>query len=423
MHQAIIAQVESTIPIPDADRIHLAVVLGEYCVVSKDVGVGYIGVLFPADLQLSEEYAYENNLHREASKNKDQTKKGFFENNRKVRAQPFLGVRSTAYFASLDSLNYTGRVAWAVGERFNELSGHDVCKRYVSEKAMKQIAAQNGKARKQAEVPLFMKHTDTDQFNHYAGMIPEGAILSFHAKKHGTSFRVGKLAVVKQLPKWKELVNRVVNIFSASQYELVVGSRNVLLKNPEKEGFHGSESFRFEVAKALEPHLTDGMQVYGEIVGYVNGRPVMPPHSIKALKDQSYVDKYGESVIYSYGCADHEYKYFVYRITVEDVAGNIHEFDQQKLEAWCQQRGIAHTLEIFPQVVYDGDVGKLKTLVERLTERHEVLTEDYEDPRHISEGIIVREDYKGRTKFYKSKSIAFKICEGILTVDDMETVA
>lgn len=188
-------------------------------------------------------------------------------------------------------------------------------------------------------------------------------------------------------------------------------------------GWHGSEAYRFEVAKAIEPHLSKGMMVYGEIVGFVNGSSIMPPHSIDALKEEAYTGKYGEKVVYSYGCAQHEYKWFIYHITVADADGNVHEFDQQKLEQWCKERDISGTLEVHPQVVYNGDVVGLRELVENLTERPELLTEDYRDPSHISEGIILRVDYKGKTTFYKNKSIPFKIMEGILSVDDVEDLS
>src|SRR5690606_3139274 len=106
MHKAIVAKIDSVVPIEGADKIHVAYVLGEPVVVSKEWNVGHIGILFPVDLQLSEEYCHENNLFRDNTKNKDTTKKGFFENTRRVRAQPFLGVKSCGYFASCESVGY-----------------------------------------------------------------------------------------------------------------------------------------------------------------------------------------------------------------------------------------------------------------------------------------------------------------------------
>jgi hypothetical protein len=424
MHQAIIAQVEKLIQIEGADKVQIALILGEYCVVSKDVTEGMLGVLFPADLQLSEEYCRVNNLHRDSERNADTTKKGFFDKNRKVRAQKFLKVNSTAYFASLESLHYTGVFEFNLMDKFNDLNGVPICKRFVSEESLRKSAnVENSKARKVNEVPLFMKHVDTEQFAHNVYKIQKGALLSFHSKRHGTSGRYALLPTVQTLPTWKKLINKVVNIFPEEEYDLVVGSRNVVLKNPDKEGFHGSESFRFQVMDQLVPHLKEGMCVYVEIVGNVNGKSIMPAHSVKELKSKDYTAKYGDSINYSYGCKDHEFKFFIYRITMTGTDGEIYEYDQKRLENWCNLRGLNTTLEVHPQMIYDGDEDALKALVTQLTERPDVLTEDYEDPKHVSEGIIIRIDYNGRTDFMKSKSVAFKIMEGIMKEDDIETLS
>lgn len=423
-HAAIIAKVEKVIPIQGADKIHVAEILGEFCIVSKEIDVGYVGVLFPADLQLSVEFAKENNLFRDSTLNKDITVKGYFDSNRKVRAQVFMGVRSTAFFTSVDSLSFTNHSELSVGDRINVLNGVAICERYVSPQT-KEVREKNSKQnppRKKA-IPLFKEHKDTAQFNHFVNMIPVGAILSFHAKKHGTSFRVGKLPSHQPLKWWQKIVNKVIpDAYTGETWENVVGTRRVVLKNEDSVGFHGKDTYRHEIAKQIYPKLVKGMQVYGEIVGFVNGTSIMPKHSVKELKDKEMLKKYGEHITYSYNNSPDEYDFHIYRITQTDVEGNIHEWDQQKMEKWCAENGFKTTLDVNPQIVYDGDVEGLKELVYELTERPSLLCEDYEDPTHISEGIIIRVDYKGNTSFYKNKSIPFKIMEGILTVSDEEDV-
>lgn len=46
-NQAIIAKIDRVIDIPGADNIQVGVVLGESVIVSKERGVGKVGVLFP----------------------------------------------------------------------------------------------------------------------------------------------------------------------------------------------------------------------------------------------------------------------------------------------------------------------------------------------------------------------------------------
>lgn len=74
-------------------------------------------------------------------------------------------------------------------------------------------------------------------------------------------------------------------------------------------------------------------------------------------------------------------------------------------------------------MVYNGDEMQLRSLVEELTERPDVLTEDYEDAGHISEGIVLRiETGKDVPMFVKSKSYAFRVMEGIASVASVTEV-
>jgi hypothetical protein len=410
MHKAIIAKVTHTAPIPGADKIHVAYVLGEAVIVSKDVVAGYTGTLFPADLQLSEQYCYENNLNRKSEKNKDITKSGFFDENRKVRVQPFLKVRSQAYFADIKSLNYIkSGLVFDIGYTFDTIEGVQVCQKYIS-KATREARDKQNKP-KQAKVtyaPYFEKHKDTEQFKHYAAMIPKGALLSFHAKIHGTSKRCSYTLVTKELPKWKQLVNKIYPIFPAQEYAHVVGTRNTVLTE-NKDGFHGSEQFRFDVAKSLEPYMEKGMTIYGEIFGFVNGKPIMAVHQSSATKDKAFQKKYGKDIIYRYGCMDHEFGFHIYRITYSTPEHKNIDFSAKQVEEWCDARNIRTTFEVAPQEIYDGDVDKLIAKVEALTERPELLGEDYIDSSHPSEGIIIRIDDGNLTpKFLKSKAYFFR---------------
>ena len=62
-YKAIVGKIDTIYPIQGADNIQVAKVLGETVIVSKSLQVGYVGILFVAGTQLSEEYCKNNNLY------------------------------------------------------------------------------------------------------------------------------------------------------------------------------------------------------------------------------------------------------------------------------------------------------------------------------------------------------------------------
>lgn len=415
-YQAIVAQITHTAPIPGADNIHMATVLGETVIVSKAWTTGKVGLFFPAGTQLSEAYAKENNLHRDSSLNKDTDKKGFFESNRRVRAQPFLKVKSEGFFAELDSVAFVGDIGeLKVGDRFEGLNGIQIATKYLNEKTRTAQANSKVSAKKKRAVPAFHEHVETEQFKHNIHKIHKGDLVSIQTKKHGTSARYGYHQVELVLPKWKQLVNQyIAPVFPTRAWQHVVGTRRVVLDSPEKMGFHGIEQYRYDYLEKLKPYLQKGMTVYGEIVGFANDKPIMATHSTSGLKDKAVAKKYGQTITYKYGCLEGTNKFHIYRITLANEDGQHIDFTQAQVVNWCAAHGFASSVDLVEPFVYNGNQEELLALVEGLTEREDVLTEDFEDPSHISEGVIVRVDRGTVTPlFLKSKSYRFRVLEGI----------
>lgn len=415
-YQAIVSKIEKTIPIQGADNIQIAVVLGEYTIVSKTAKEGDIGILFPSGTQLSFEYCHNNTLFRDKTKNINPEKGGFFDDNRKVRCQKFMGVKSEAYFAELESLAFTGDITGlTLLTAFTELNGVPICNKFLSESAKKEKSEKNKQNKPKVKAaPFFKEHVETEQFKHNLHKIQKGDLISIQSKRHGTSQRSGIQLVTKPLANWKKRVNKIYPFFKQEQvYEHVVGTRRVVLNTPEKDGFHGSEAFRFDIANKILPHLSKGVTAYYEVFGWVNGKPIMPKHSLEAVKNKEYVKKYGKEVVYSYGCVEGTHSYHIYRITYTTHSGEIVDLTQSQLVKWCKDRDLPCSLDVIEPFVYDGDQDKLVAVVEQLTERPEVLTEDYTDPRIISEGVIIRVDRGTPTPlFLKSKSFIFRVMEG-----------
>lgn len=436
MHKLIVCEVREVQEIKGAENIQIAYVLGEPVVVSKDIKVGYVGLYAEPDLQLSEEYCKMNNLFRASEENIDQSKSGFFDSNRRVRAQPFMGVKSCGYFAPMESLVYCEENQYldlVVGDQLDELNGFKLCKKYISEKTLKAMAhaqAQGKKKLKKVETPLFAQHIDTEQFKYNINRLRKGMILSFHHKQHGSSHRQSN-TLVRRYKEYDYFGGELVRLWDrlrsnsdvVETWEHVLGTRRVILseKNKDKQGYHGSDQWRFDWFDALKPFVTKGLSIYGEITGWANGKPIMGEHDIKTLKDKRYTKKYGNSVTYSYGNREGSNSLLIYRITQTLEDGTSWDYTPQQVEKWCGDRGFNPSLRVHEDIVYDGDEDKLRALVEELVERPDVLTEDYLDKSHISEGIVIRADCQKATPILlKAKSRAFRICEGIYKEDNID---
>lgn len=63
-HVGYIVQIKELQKHPNADRLQIAIIFGASVIVDLKTKVGDLGVYFPIDLQLSEEYCRENDLVR-----------------------------------------------------------------------------------------------------------------------------------------------------------------------------------------------------------------------------------------------------------------------------------------------------------------------------------------------------------------------
>ena len=427
MHKAIIVVVDKVEEIKGADNIQVAYVLGEAVIVSKDTCVGSEGVYFPEGLCLSQEYGYNNSIYRHSNLNKDTNSKGFFEDNLRVKAQKFMKVNSEGYFAPIQSLAFTGAnlSKLKVGDQLDTLNKVVICKKWINPKTKAQGVAGN-KRKTKLSTPIFHQHIDTEQFKYHIDKIPVGATLSFHHKLHGTSARYSHTLVERPVKGIKGWLSDILGntIFSPTKaYEYVAGTRRVVLQQEHrlKVGYNGPEEWRFHWLDKLTPYLNKGVTVYGEIVGWANGSLIMGTHFTAPLKDKKYTKKYGETVNYKYGCPHGEDRLIVYRVSYTTAGGDEIDLSVDQLTHWCKSRGFEHTLEVAPRIVYDGNAEVLLEVVTALTEHPEVLTEDYTSPSQICEGIVIRVDHQGVIpKFYKNKSMSFRIMEGIYKEDNID---
>lgn len=101
-----VVEIKTLIPLDNCDNVQGAIIFGNQIIVGNDTKIGDIGLYFPVETQLSSEFCSSNNLYRKAELNVDPEKKGYIEENRRIRCVKFRGNKSEGFFIPLNSLDY-----------------------------------------------------------------------------------------------------------------------------------------------------------------------------------------------------------------------------------------------------------------------------------------------------------------------------
>jgi len=392
----------------NADKIQLATVLGSQVIISLDHIEGELGVYFPPDGQLSHEMCLHNNLYTASACSRlglpAPEKAGFFDHNRRVRAQNFRGEKSEGIWLPLVSLDWLDQ-SFAEGDTIDDPK---VCQKMITKAT--RASGLKQRSTKRGETEMFRKHQDTEQFRYYWQDIPPGSVLYLTEKLHGTSGRYG-LVLENTNKKWWQFWK------AEREWRYLNGSRNVILEHSSGGGFYGTDQFRYDAIKDVTLHK--GETIYFELVGDVSpGSPIMPSVDTKQLPEVR--KRYGSMLHYRYGAKPGECKLFVYRITLVNEDGYSVDLSWPQVKRRAGELG----LEVVPEVNTDAIVvGELVPKWKLETIKHWVealaVGESTLDPSHIREGVCIRvETPDGRIYTLKEKSYDFKVLEGIVKLDD-----
>ena len=418
MYQAIVARLTNVREHPNADKLKLATVQGFQLVVGLDAEEGELGIFFPEDGRVSTDFCLANGLYPVIDPTtNERIGGGFFDpKNNRVRSQAFRGEKSSGYFASLDSVAYTGIAISDLfeGFQFDTLNDQVVCEKYYTPKTLKAMNAAGGVARK-VNI-MFPKHVDTKKFKYDADMeLKPGSIVYLTEKLHGTSARATYALEDVQLPdpwhyRFRRKKNRETHF--KKEWTFLLGTRNIVLKDPLAQGFYADEGFRFKAAESLRGNLRKGEVIYSELVGYAGEQGlIMNAQDTSGLKDVK--KQYGKSMEYTYGALPGETKQYVYRITQVNEDGDVFELSWPQVKRRCSELGLLTVPELCDPWIIDGvewTTDEAKITVESLTAGESTL-----DSRHIREGVVARiEKADGTTSYLKNKSWEFGVLEGYL---------
>ena len=421
---------------PNADRLNIATFFGNDTCVSLDIVKGEIGIYFPVDLQLSEEFCLENHLLRKKPDGTPDT--GYMDpKKRNVTAMRLRGEKSDGLFLPLKSVIYTGinLDELNIGDTVTILNGHEICKKYIPIRKHYSVDNKVNKTRKKKVpvAPLFVEHADTEQLAYNMNAFKNGDLVEITLKMHGTSGRTGYLPrLVDIVPtnvlavfceikdrerKLNKLQKAMIAYFdkhSKPKYDwgLVSGTRRTVLDSFDG-GFYGSNKFREKHEKVFEGKLHKNETVYYEIVGFTDdGTPIMPKASNKKLNNKEFIKQYGEETVFSYGCDPDNKKsdLYVYRMTITNEDGDVVEYTPDFMRYRCEQMGVKCVPLLWrgfiPEEVNPGEY--IKGIAEDFY--------DGPDPvgkTHVREGVVCRILNRPGFAAYKHKNYDFKCLSGI----------
>ena len=459
MYNAYITRLKNVRPHPNADRLQLGDCFGNTVCVSLEYVDNQLGVYFPTDGQLSEEFCEQHNLVRKKDDAGNNIGGYMDPAKRNVTAIRLRGEKSDGLFMPLECLAYTGVEITTLEEgfAFTAINGKEICQKYIPRRPNRAAAGAGNRTRKKRVpvAPLFAEHADTEQLAYNLGAFRPGDEIEITLKMHGTSGRTARLPVLKGYTDSfgcragnaiRHLLNKMGKYHGEDKHDgepiyedgYVSGTRRVVLENYEG-GFYGDNSFREKHSKTFEGKLHQGETVYYEIVGFTDsGAPIMGDgNNEKVGKD--FVKQYGKTTTFSYGCKPEGkiLKYgsdehgtfsipvevpksdiYVYRMTMTNEDGYVVEYTPDFMRYRCEQMGVK-TVPVFYKGFlkepddWTGGEWTPGEFAKMLAEK------DYAGPdpigkTHTREGVVVRIINRPKFTAYKHKNFEFKVLEGII---------
>lgn len=326
------------IPLKGLDRLCHVNIFGNKVLVSNTIPDGTVGVFFPLECQINHEFLKANNLYRDNQLNQDTSKKGYFEDSGRVKAQKFQGHKSMGFFIELSSLNYLGLPELpSLGTEFNSIDNKVVCKKYVVKNnfASTKVKSKADKVVKVSQLVdnQFRLHYDTSQFGRNLHMVEPNDWLTITNKLHGTSGVSSNILVNRPLSYLERFAKWCGVQVVDTQYGNIYSSRKVI-KN-EYINQTGNHYYNVDiwgvVNEYLKMYIPQGFTLYYEIVGYL-------PSGEMIQKD------------YDYGCerpkSNEDYaigkhcKVYIYRVTITNPKGNVYELSAPEVQVWCKENGL-----------------------------------------------------------------------------------
>jgi hypothetical protein len=332
-YAAVVVSIKTIVPLEGCDNVVGTPLLGFQAIVGKDTQVGDLGIVFPAESQLSEEYARLNNLHRHGDLNDNEGAKGYLEDNRRVKAMKFRGHRSDCLFMPLSSLSYIKNLDISLfneGDIFDKIGDNLVCNKYLVPRTNREARLEKNKAKFiRVDKKFLPEHYDTDNYFRNAHVIPESREVVVTQKLHGTSIRIANTFVARRLSTIEKFAKRVGIHVQETEMDYVYGSRKVIkdVHNPNQNHFYTTDIWTEEGEK-LQGVLPENFLLYGELVGWTGVNTPIQKH-------------------YTYNAPQGTCDLYIYRVAFVNGDGFVCDLAWDQVVEFCRDRGIKTVPELW----------------------------------------------------------------------------
>lgn len=336
---ATVVELQHFVPLAGCDNVQGTLIFGNQVIVGKDAQPGDVGLYFPVEVALSRKFLAANNLYYKPEwGNVDPAKKGFFEEHGRVKCVKFRGHRSEGFFIPLSSLAYLeiGELSLlSVGQEFDELAGHEICRKYVPARNPGRLYSApkaRGRAEDRIAAGQFNYHIDTGKLDRNIHKLQPTDIISITEKWHGTSAIFAHVLTNRPL-KWYERALAALGVrIERTEYAHVWASRRVIkgVGGQPREGVvhYYKPDIWGTVSEEVKDLIPKGYTLYGEIVGWTpDGAPIQAG--------------------YHYSCPTSTHKFVVYRITFTSVDGKVFDLSWPQIKEFCSRHGLETVRELF----------------------------------------------------------------------------
>lgn len=335
---------------PEVTKLKCCCIDGFNIITGIDSELG-LYVYFPTACCINPKFLSYANLYRHGELNVDQTKTGMFDDNGRVKAIRLRGELSEGFIIPIVVLENwvmsTVNVELKVeeGTEFDSIE-HDgktfwVNKKYIPKNTRTSGAPGSGNSGKGKQPKgldkiienQFRFHYDTVLIKKCPHVLHPSDLISITSKVHGTS-GISAYVLCKQELNWKQKIARWLTGEEFDKYDYLYSSRSVIknqyYNKSVQGGFYGVDVWKY-ADDIVRPCLSKGMTAYYEIIGFLpNGGYIQKNY------DYGCLPPVGDEA-YTYG---KHFKVQIYRVTITDVSGKVHEFSAREVQLWAQMVGL-----------------------------------------------------------------------------------